>query len=221
MAMIGEIQLSHPRLALMGTIRSAPESTIETAWYPLSMPDRWVGFYHVTVSNDDFGGFEAALATDETVVDSGSVATVARGRVYRVALSSDALLIMPELVERGGGLIGARTADDGWLVRVHLPDRQAFVAFRRSCVDRGVDFRTERLYSADDLITAETGLTEPQRRLLLAAYEAGYFEEPRGITLEGLGRRLGISSTAAGGRLRRAMRRLVEAQFSELEGHGR
>lgn len=218
--MIGEIQLSHPRLALMGTIRRVPESTIETAWYPLLTPDQRIGFYHVTVSDDDFEELEAALEADETVVDSESVATVARGRIYRVELSSDVLLIMPELVERRGGLVGARTADDGWLVRVQLPGRRTFVAFRRSCVDQGIDFRTERLYSADDLTTAETGLTEPQRRLLLAAYEAGYFEEPRAITLEGLGQRLGISSTAAGGRLRRAMSRLVESQFSEIEVHG-
>jgi predicted DNA binding protein len=218
--MIGEIQLSHPRMALMGTIQGVPESTIETAWYPLLSPDRWVGFYRVTVSSDaDFDGFEAALAADETVVDSRPVATATRGRVYRIEISSDALLIMPELVERGGGLIGARSTDGGWLVRVQLPDRRTFVAFRRSCAERGVDFRTERLYGADDLDTAETGLTEPQRQLLLAAYEAGYFEEPRAITLEGLGQRLGISSTAAGGRLRRAMGRLVEAQFAELEGH--
>lgn len=183
-------------------------------------PDRRIGFYHVTVSDDEFNEFEAALETDETVVDSESVATVARGRIYRVELSSDVLLVMPELVERRGGLVGARSVGDGWLVRVQLPDRRTFVAFRRSCVDRGVDFRTERLYSADDLTTAETGLTEPQRRLLLAAYEAGYFEEPRAITLEGLGQRLGISSTAAGGRLRRAMSRLVESQFPEIEVHG-
>lgn len=219
--MIGEILLSHPRMALMGTIQGVPESTIETAWYPLRTTDRWIGFYHVAVSDGDFDGFEAAVAADETVVDSRCVATVGRGRVYRMEISPDTLLVMPELVERGGGLIGARSADEGWLVRVQLPDRRTFVAFRRSCVERGIDFRTERLYSADDLDTAETGLTEPQRRLLLAAYEAGYFEEPRGITLEGLGRQLGISSTAAGGRLRRAMSRLVEARFSEVEGHGR
>jgi predicted DNA binding protein len=219
--MVGEIQLSHPRLALMGTIQGVPESTIETAWYPLLTPGRRIGFYHVTTSDGGFDRFEAALAADESVVDSRSVASVARGRIYRVELSSDALLVMPDLVERGGGLVGARSTDDGWLVRVQLPDRQAFVAFRRSCVEREVEFRTERLYSADDLSTAETGLTEPQRRVLLAAYEAGYFEEPRSITLEGLGRRLGISSTAAGGRLRRAMRRLVETQIPELEVHGR
>lgn len=202
-------------MALMGTIRGVSEATIETTWSPLVTSDRRIGFYDVSVSNGtEFGGFESVLETDETVDDSESVATVDRGRVYRMEISSNALLVMPELVERGGGLIGARNTDDGWLARVQLPDRRTFVAFRRSCVDRGIDFRTERLYSADQLATAEAGLTEPQRRLLLTAYEAGYFEEPRAITLEGLADRLGISSTAAGGRLRRAMACLVERQLS-------
>lgn len=201
-------------MVLMETIRGGPESTIETAWYPLVTSDRRVGFYDVTVSNGaGFDGFESVLATDETVVDSGPVAAVDPGRIYRMEVSSDALLVMPELVERGGGLLGARSTDDGWLVRVQLPDRRTFIAFRRSCVERGIDFRTERLHSADQLTTAESGLTDPQRRLLLTAYEAGYFEEPRAITLEGLADRLDISSTAAGGRLRRAMARLVEAQL--------
>lgn len=206
-------------MALMGTIQGAPESTIETAWCPLVTPDRRIGFYGVsTPESVGFDGFEAALAADGTVFDSRPVAIGERRRIYRVELSADVLLVMPELVERDGGLVGARSTDEGWRVRVQLPDRGTFVAFRRSCTERGIDFRTERLYAADQLAAAETGgLTDPQRRLLLAAYEAGYFEEPRAITLEGLGRRLGISSTAAGGRLRRAMSRLVEAQFPELE----
>lgn len=207
-------------MALMGTIRGVPEATIETAWYPLFASEQRTGFYGVTVAEPDgFELVEAAFEADGSVVDSRAVATVGCQRIYRVALSADTLLIMPELVERGGSLIGALSVDDGWLARVQTPDRSTLVAFRRFCVERDVDFRTERLYGDDELASAETGLTEPQRRLLLAAYEAGYFEEPRAITLEGLAERMGISPSAAGGRLRRAIHNLVESGFSREAGY--
>lgn len=212
--MIGEIHLSHRKLVLMGTIRDVPEATIRTTWQAFRDTDGWTGFYGVDVpERSDFDAVGAALEADETVAEAHRVAARGRQRIYRVELTPDVRLITPELIERGGGLIEARSDDDGWLARVHLPDSRTLAALRRFCRDREIRFRTERLYNADDLATAISGLTDPQRQLLLAAYEAGYFEEPRAITLEGLADRLDISPTAAGGRLRRAMARLVEAQL--------
>jgi predicted DNA binding protein len=213
--MIAEVHLSHPRMALTETIRSVPEATVETAWYPLVTDGDRVGFYGAVVPDaSGFGPFEAAMEADRTVVDASVAATLGRRQVYRTELSSETMLLAPELVGRGGGFIGAWSAGEGWLARFQAPDRRTFVGFRRSCTDRGVEFETKRLYSSERLSTVDgTGLTDRQRRVLLTAYEAGYFEEPRAVTLEELGDRLGISSTAAGGRLRRAISRLVEAQF--------
>jgi predicted DNA binding protein len=213
--MIAEVHLSHPRMALTETIRSVPEATVETAWYPLLTDGDRIGFYGAAVRDDGgFAPFEAALEVDRTVVDARAAATLGRRHVYRTELSPETMLLAPELIEQGGGFIGARSTDEGWLARFQSPDRRTFVEFRRYCTDRGVEFETRRLYSSERASAGiGTGLTDRQRRVLLTAYEAGYFEEPRSITLEELGERLGISSSAAGGRLRRTIGRLVEAQF--------
>lgn len=218
--MIAEVHLEHPEMALMETIRSVPNVTIETAWQPLLADNLRVGFYSATVQETDgFAEFEAALAADETVIDSRPVVTFDQRRIYRIQLSADAVVLAPGLVKRGGGFIEARSTDEGWLARIQVSDRRTFVEFHRSCTDRGIGFRTRRLYSSHDLISGDgAGLTDQQQRLLLTAYEAGYFEEPRSVTLEELGDRLGISSTAASGRLRRAISRLIEAQFPGVDG---
>lgn len=53
-------------------------------------------------------------------------------------------------------------------------------------------------------------LTPEQHTALMAAFEAGYFDVPRGVQLETLAKRLDTSAGALSELLRRAQRRLVE-----------
>ncbi len=62
------------------------------------------------------------------------------------------------------------------------------------------------------------GLTDAQYDALVTAYRSGYFEEPRALSLSELAEELGISPTAASGRLRRATKRLVETQLAVTDG---
>ena len=57
-------------------------------------------------------------------------------------------------------------------------------------------------------------MTAAQREALLTAYEEGYFEEPRKTSQQEVVDRLGISSTAAGGRIRRGMSKLIETSLA-------
>lgn len=52
-------------------------------------------------------------------------------------------------------------------------------------------------------------LTEAQRRALRLAFDRGYFDTPRGCTLEELAGELDITGQAFGARLQRGLRRLV------------
>jgi len=58
-------------------------------------------------------------------------------------------------------------------------------------------------------------LTRSQRETLLLALEMGYFEEPRAVTLEDVAAEHGISQPAAGGRIRRGIRRLLTATVAD------
>lgn len=53
------------------------------------------------------------------------------------------------------------------------------------------------------------GLTQAQRETLVRAYEAGYFEEPRGVTLAELAEQQDLLPGAVSGRLRRGLGQLL------------
>ncbi|MFB6296675.1 MAG: helix-turn-helix domain-containing protein, partial [Halobacteriales archaeon] len=59
--------------------------------------------------------------------------------------------------------------------------------------------------------------TDEQREALVAAYEQGYFAEPRETSLEALAESLELSPTAVAGRLRRGMKATVEMTLAADE----
>lgn len=63
--------------------------------------------------------------------------------------------------------------------------------------------------TAADLLTCIRELSEVERRTLAVAADRGYFEEPRGVTLDGLAREFGVSDTAVSKNMRRAERKLL------------
>ena len=59
------------------------------------------------------------------------------------------------------------------------------------------------------VIETVVGPTDNQREALLFALEAGYFEEPREVTLGEVATGLGIPQPAASGLLRHGIKRLI------------
>jgi predicted DNA binding protein len=62
----------------------------------------------------------------------------------------------------------------------------------------------------------EVFLTDTQQEALVLAYERGYFESPREVTLEALGEELGISQQAVGSRLRGGIKNVLGNTLSAL-----
>jgi len=56
-------------------------------------------------------------------------------------------------------------------------------------------------------------LTDPQREALVLAYERGYFNSPREVTMEELGAELGITQQAVASRLRRGIDQILGERF--------
>lgn len=108
--------------------------------------------------------------------------------------------------ESGAKLVDATGTADGWTATLRFPDRDALTTFYETCRQRGVTLELWAINDAgfgrrgDDL-----GLTPPQRETLVAAFEAGYFEVPRGTTLAKLADRLDVSEQAVSERLRRSL----------------
>lgn len=193
---------------LREVLHSGPD--IEIRWettYP--RPDGSVQLL-VWITCDEFEAVETALEADPSVRSSTRLADQGGRRLYRVTLteSEHGAVMMPRFVEVGAVLEEAIGTDEGWWCRVRFPKREAFQRIHRFCRDQDIEFEFGRVF---ELATDGYGvnplpsmLTERQWETLRIAWEEGYFEVPRRITLAALAEKFGISDTAVSQRLRRA-----------------
>jgi predicted DNA binding protein len=109
------------------------------------------------------------------------------------------------------GFQRARGSADGWHLRLQCPDRGTLSAIQQEAIDAAVDATVDRVYRPDAVEEPGTAsLTPAQREAIVLARREGYFDVPRGITLEELGSTLGVSRQAVSNRLRRGTRELVD-----------
>ena len=162
------------------------------------------------VKYDDFEAFEASLRSDPTVVSTDEVAHKHRRRIYVVRVTTDRPKVTPKADDLGIQVLETTATSGYWQFELRAPDREALRELREFCVGEGLEFRITNL--ARERGDATHGVLTPgQEDLLVAAYEMGYFSQPRAVTLEELAEEVGISSSAASGRLRRGIESLVES----------
>lgn len=209
---IAEITLVHPELVLTPTIQAVPEMESELEYQTIAGPGAYYLFFKVI--GDAFDRFEAALATDPTVSEPTVIIDGGGFRIYRMRLTSAERLVLPKAAELGLRVLHATSGRGGWIATLEVPALEALQEFRAHCRGKDVEFTVDRLYHAngDEQGGGPTyGLTPIQQETLQVAYERGYFDDPRGASVEDLAEALGISSSAVSGRLRRGLDALVES----------
>jgi len=163
------------------------------------------------ISGDDVEAFVAELEREEDVDAVSVLDRFEDGALIRATWTATTGLVEGILQSEATVLEVARY-DDVWRLRLRSPDREAVAALQRYCADNDIDLRLDRI---NDLSGVETGqrygLTDDQRRTIVTAFDEGYFDDPRGTTLEELGTEFDISSRAVSKRLRRGLRNLVDA----------
>lgn len=208
MRFIAELQLQHPKLLLTPTINQCPQMEVTLEYQLIAPTGEYVLSFHVC--GEEFEAFETALDADPTVTAVSAVIETSTFRVYRAHIVSAEYLVLSTAVEMGLRLVEAVSGNGGWYAIVELPTVETLRSFRQFCSDLGVSASIQKLYRIEAGSTGEAfGLTPSQREAITTAYEAGYFNQPRNTSLEGVGDRLGISSSAAGGRLRRGLQTLI------------
>lgn len=195
---------------------SAPEATvsIETTiptgdglipylWVPAAIADTVVATLETR-----------SVVTDVSVLDE-FIETV----LVEIEWTDDSNGILASIRESDALVTDAVGTADRWTFRLWFPSYDALSQFYRDCVDCEIPIELVRLHEAvgptgDDRF----GLTQPQRSLIVAAYEAGYFDVPRETTLVELGAELGISDSAVSQRLRRGLSTLIGSTLA-IEPH--
>jgi len=209
MSLIAEFSLRSSDLVLSAALDAAPDVTVELDTQMAS------GMGAPTFVFWAFGGdveaLEAGLDRDPSVRSTTCVERRDGKRLYRTRLDDDEVLSVYPVYQRlGAAPMDATGTADGWQRRVRFPDRDAVVEMRQFCTDNDVSFRLHRLYTpSDSEVVDEFGLSSEQRRALVAAERAGYFDVPRQISLDELGDELDVSGQSASERLRRGVSELV------------
>jgi len=91
-------------------------------------------------------------------------------------------------------------------------------ALRSELDARGFDYRLERIRGVN---VDEDVLTDHQRRVLEAADDAGYYDQPRGVSLTELATELEMAKSTLSGVLRRAEAALVTTYTDDVSTDGR
>ncbi|ELZ61837.1 MULTISPECIES: helix-turn-helix domain-containing protein [Haloferax] len=211
MSLITVADIAHDDLALTPTIQSEAASEIDVISQSATDPE--TGLFFFVVKGADVSAFEAALEVDHTVSDWQLVSEREESAVYRIGHTPDTILLSPIITELGGLMLDACSNDTaGWRVRLQLSDREALSEVWEYCEANDISFELNRMFRQDGWMNGEPSkLTDAQRDALVAAYEHGYFEEPREAALDDLSEVLDISPTAVSGRIRRGTAELVES----------
>lgn len=160
---------------------------------------------------------ETAFSEHSGVEDIRLVDSVGDEYLLRVEWDSSYEGILSILAETEVPLTSAIGTNDQWTFEIRGDSHSDIADFQRLCTERDIPVTLTALHALTPVETAtESTLTDPQKEALILAYERGYFESPRDVTMEELGDELGISQQAVGSRIRRGIRRILGNTLSAL-----
>lgn len=217
MAIITEVRFAHEDGALAATLTALPGLDVTVIGEASTDPDTDV--YYLRFDHDGDDEVLETVESDPTVSDVTPIREVGETYILGIEFEEETELLAPLVTAESGFVLDARSqsaeADPrGWHERWLLPDRQALQTIWQHASERGFEFdilevhrgrRTDTEYPGPD------ALTEEQREALIAAYEQGYFAEPRETSLEELADELDLSASAVGGRINRGLKALIGA----------
>ncbi|MDG5817369.1 helix-turn-helix domain-containing protein [Natronococcus sp. A-GB7] len=161
---------------------------------------------------------EGAFLDHPGVEDVRLVDSVADEYLLRVEWTLEYDGVLSALTETEVPLIKAVGTDQQWTFDVRGDDRSDIAAFQHRCRESDVPVTLTKLHALTPLETeTEAALTDTQQEALVLAYDRGYFESPREVTMEDIGDELGISQQAVASRLRRGIKHILGSTIPETE----
>lgn len=166
--------------------------------------------------------FEKAIAAAPCTDNLRTVATFERGVLYGIRWNID----VNELFARCANshpdtvLLQAHAQTDEWWLKFRFPSRRLIHRFHSFYQAKDIDLRIIRMYALKNPKLAKYDLTQKQYEALRRAFEEGYFEIPRQITLQELANDFDISQKALSERLRRGLNNIVWNAIAATFPHG-
>lgn len=202
------VRVEHPDIVLTGAVCHDRGSKVTSVSEAGTDPTSGKFFYRVQSS--DLLRFEDGLRNDHTIGDFERVRETRDGKaIYSVEYSDEAKVLSPVVSTASGVILDMENEGSAWILTVWIPERTDLVQLWDYARQNDIDIELLRVNEYASLGNTDAGLTDSQRDALLVALETGYFEEPRDATLGEVAAELDISQPAAGGLLRRGIKRLI------------
>ncbi|MFC7133205.1 helix-turn-helix domain-containing protein [Salinibaculum marinum] len=160
------------------------------------------------VSGTDTGEVAEVLAGNPQTKTVTQLTKTDDKTLFEVHWSDEINGIVEALIETHGKILEATGAAETWDFRLRFEAHEHLSEFNVALTDDGIPVTLRHLYNPtppDEV--AE--LSDEQRDALVTAYERGFFEIPRRVTLTELAESMDISDSALSQRLRRALASVV------------
>lgn len=147
--------------------------------------------------------------TEPNVANIELLSELTDGALFQAEWAPNAELIQG-IKQLNATLIEAVGTADHWRFEVRTQDQSSFNEFQGIFEEEGISIELQRLYDLEQLVEGNyRSVTPEQRETLIAAYQEGYYEQPRQTTQEELGEQFDISHRAVSDRLRRGTQNLI------------
>ncbi|SIQ80737.1 hypothetical protein SAMN05421858_0465 [Haladaptatus litoreus] len=215
MSTIVEISIPADEFALGRALQSDSQLQIELERI---VPTGTAVFPFFWAWGDTVGEFEAAVRAEPAIQDLTKLDSFSDGTLFRAVWNEEITGFVRGIEEANVMVMEANGTADGWTFHLRFPAQEQMSEFQSFCQQEGITVEVHRVYSLQEMTAQQLGtLTPAQQETLVTAYEEGYFERPRNITLEELADKLKISPQAVGGRLRRGYANLIAGSFRSVE----
>ncbi|GAB6880345.1 hypothetical protein JCM17823_26190 [Halorubrum gandharaense] len=179
------------------------------------IPSKEMVIPYFWVRGTEADDLESAFNDHPSVENIRLVDSVEDEHLLRVEWMLDYDDVLTVLSETNVTLIAATGTKRQWTLEVRGDARSSLADFQRRCREVDIPITLTKLHALTPLETdTEAALTDKQQEALALAYECGYFESPREVTMDELGEQLGITQQAVAARLRRGIKHVLGGSLS-------
>lgn len=133
----------------------------------------------------------------------------------RASWNAEGCGLIDALTESAVVLLSGVGTADGWTFEVRGESTEAVSTFREACRTHGVPIEIKAVHSMFPIDSDRYDLTDAQYEALVLAYERGYYDTPRAVSLDDIAAELGITQQSLSSRLRRGTHNLIASTIVE------
>lgn len=201
------------QFVLRETIEQVPDVEFEAVRFAVHdsacpMPFLWAS----TCQPDQLA---AALEADSSTERVNCLSREDGRGLYSIDWTTRAACLIEGFAETGGPVLEIRGSSDRWTFQILFPDRAAASEAFQTWCDDGISPSLSRISHLSCGNDDKGGLSGTQHTAITQAFQADYYNVPRGTTLEELAMEFEVSHQALSERLRRGHSHLVERLLSE------